>query len=195
MPFTVSVLDIGCYCKRMRAENHDIIIYMQLENIKKNNEFVWASVFVEHLNQVLHADYRLEPEYGENSPVDMHVISRSGGLPHLDLQLTHAIEVPFVALTDHMAVDFSNHPTVQAIERKQHRLQEQGANLSKLVLIIQGYMSQDVADKAFTSQFFERFKQSPFMGIYYVAPPMMSAETNESMQDSVVVTIKDAFKS
>lgn len=166
---------------------------MKFENIKKNNEFVWGSAFVNFLNKTRGADYRLEPEYGENSPVDMHVISQSGKLPHLDLQLTHAIEVPFVALEEHMEVDFSNHPTVQAIERKQKRLQEQGANLGKLVLVIQGYMNQELADQVFIEQFFKRFEESPFMGIYYVSPPMMSGETHESMQDSVVVTIKDAF--
>ena len=167
---------------------------MKLENIKKNNEFVWGSAFVNYLNQTRGADYRLEPEYGENSPVDMHVISQSGDLPHLDLQLTHAIEVPFIALQEHMKVDFSNHPTVQAIWRKQNKLQEQGANLSKLVLVIQGYMNQELADQVFNKEFLERFQSSPFMGIYYVAPPMMSAETQESMQSSVVVVIKDVFK-
>lgn len=167
---------------------------MKLENIKKNNEFVWASVFVNYLNKERSADYRLEPEYGENSPVDMHVISRGGGLPHLDLQLTHAIEVPFIALEEHMKVDFSNHPTVQAIERKQHRLQEQGANLGKLVLVIQGYMDQKLADQVFNSKFKEQFKDSPFMGIYYVAPPMMSDETKEVMQSGVVMAIKDVFR-
>ncbi len=166
---------------------------MRLENIKKNNEYVWASVFVNYLNKQRSSDYRLEPEYGENSPVDMHVISLSGKLPHLDLQLTHAIELPFVALEEHMRVDFSNHPTVLAIQKKQLRLEEQGADLSKLVLIIQGYMNQELADQVFDQNFISKFAKSSFRGIYYVAPPMMSGETNESMQDSVVITIKDAF--
>ena len=165
-----------------------------MENIKKNNEFVWASVFVNYLNKIRSADYHLEPEYGENSPVDMHVISQSGELPHLDLQLTHAIEVPFVALEEHMKVDYSNHPTVQAIVRKQTKLEEQGANLGKLVLVIQGYMNQELADKVFNSDFKKRFQDSPFMGIYYVAPPMMSDETQEVIQNGVVMTIKDVFK-
>ncbi len=166
---------------------------MRLENIKKNNEFVWASVFLNYLNKNHDADYRLEPEYGENSPVDMHVISQSGKLPHLDLQLTHAIEVPFVALTEHMAVDYTNHPTVQAIQRKQQRLEEQHANLGKLVLVIQGYMNQELANQVFDQKFLDMFTDSPFQGIYYVAPPMISAETNELMQDGVVVEIKSAF--
>jgi hypothetical protein len=166
---------------------------MKLENIKKNNEFVWASVFVNYLNNTHDYDYHLEPEYGENSPVDMHVISQSGKLPHLDLQLTHAIEVPFVALEDHMKVDFSNHPTVQAIQRKQQKLEEQGANLAKLVLVIQGYMDKELALQVFNEEFRKRFKDSPFLGIYYVAPPMMSDETKEVMQSGVVIAIKDVF--
>lgn len=167
---------------------------MTNENIKKNDEHVWASIFVNYLNKTRQADYKIVPELAENSPIDMHAVSSSGKNPHLDLQLTHAIEVPFIALKEHMDVDFSSHPTIMAIERKFNRLSEQGVDLSRIVLVIQGFMSHKQAEKVFTHQAFDKYKTYPFAGIYYVSPPMISGETQESLQDGFVIPIKDFFE-
>ncbi len=166
---------------------------MDLQSIKKNNEYVWAEVFIDFINKKHSADYTIEPELGESSPVDMYAISKSGKFPQLNLQLTHAVEVPFVAVQKHEDVDFSNHPTIEAIEHKTQKLTNQGADLSQIVLVVQGYMNQELADNVFDQEVFTKFKNYPFAGIYYVAPPMISAETNELMQDGVVVAIKDYF--
>lgn len=162
-------------------------------NTKKNSEYVWASTFVNYVNKTQGTNYRVIPEQEENSPVDMHLICESCAHQHLDLQLTHAIEVPFIALQDHMDVDYSKHPTIEAIEHKTIRLTEQKADLSKIILIIQGYMNPEMASKVFADKVFAKYKQSRFAGIYYVAPPMISGETDEFVQDGLVVSIKDYF--
>lgn len=166
---------------------------MDLQNIKKNNEYVWAEVFIDFINKKYSSDYTIEPELGESSPIDMYAISKSGKFPQLNLQLTHAVEVPFVAVQKHEDVDYSKHPTIEAIEHKLKKLTHQGADLGQIILVIQGYMNQELANEVFTHKAFDKFKTYPFAGIYYVAPPMISAETNELMQDGVVVVIKDYF--
>ncbi len=166
---------------------------MSLQNTKKNSEFVWASAFVNHINKEHGTRYEIVPELGENSPIDMHLECADCSDKHLDLQLTHAIEVPFVALQEHMDVDYSKSPTIDAIERKTEKLTEQGADLGNIILIIQGYMNGAQAGQVFSDEAFAKFKDSKFAGIYYVAPPMMSAETEEFIQDGLVVPIKEYF--
>lgn len=166
---------------------------MTFENTKKNSELVWASTFVNYINKTQKTNYQIHPELGENSPIDMHLECARCTEQHLDLQLTHAIEVPFIALQEHSAVDYSKQPTIDAIERKKERLLSQGANLGEIVLIIQGYMNEVQAREVFRDPTFEKFKSYPFAGIYYVSPPMISAETNEHMQEGVVIPIKSYF--
>jgi hypothetical protein len=166
---------------------------MTLESTKKNSEFVWASTFVNYINKTHGTNYEITPELGENSPVDMHLECARCSEQHVDLQLTHAIEVPFVALQEHSAVDFSKQPTMDAIDRKKEKLQSQGADLSQIILIIQGYMSAAQAEAVFSDQAFAKYKEFPFAGIYYVSPPMISGETDEYMQDGVVIPIKEFF--
>ncbi len=167
---------------------------MTFENTKKNSELVWASTFVNYINKTQRTNYQINPELGENSPIDMHLECARCTEQHLDLQLTHAVEVPFVALQEHSAIDYSKQPTVDAIERKKEKLLSQGANLAEIILIIQGYMSETQAKEVFKDSIFEKYQSYPFAGIYYVSPPMISAETNEHMQDGVVIPIKSYFK-
>lgn len=163
---------------------------MELSNIKKNNEHVWASIFTRYINEEFKANYRLVPELQENSPVDMHMVSDDAAEPHLELQLTHAVEVPFVALQNHTDVDYSKQPTIDAIERKLVKLTEQGADLSKIILIIQGYMNKISAQQVFDDVAFHKYAFSPFQAIYYVSPSAVAAETNQLVGEGVVVPIK-----
>lgn len=166
---------------------------MDFQNTKKNSEFVWASTFVNYINKTHQTSYEITPELGENSPIDMHLECARCAEQHLDLQLTHAVEVPFVALHEHSAIDYSKQPTMDAIERKKAKLESQGAYLNEIILIIQGYMSQAQASEVFSDEAFKKYRSYPFAGIYYVSPPMIAAETDEYMQDGVVVPIKDFF--
>lgn len=166
---------------------------MTFENTKKNSELVWASTFVNYLNKQHKTNYQINPELGENSPIDMHLECPRCTEQHLDLQLTHAVEVPFVALQEHSAIDYSKQPTIDAIERKKEKLLSQGANLQDIILIIQGYMSETQAKRVFADEVFEKYQSYPFAGIYYVSPPMISGETAEYMQDGVVIPIKSYF--
>ncbi len=165
------------------------------ENTKKNSEFVWASTFVNQINKDQGTNYRVIPELGENSPVDMHLVCESCSHQHLDLQLTHAVEVPFIALQAHTGEDYSKHPTIEAIDRKTEKLTQQKADLKKIILLVQGYMNPTLASEVFTDKSFDKYKQSDFAGIYYVAPPMISGETDEFVQDGLVVPIKNYFSS
>ncbi len=166
---------------------------MSFESTKKNSEYVWASAFVNYVNKTQGTNYQIVPELEENSPVDMHMVCESCTHQHLDLQLTHAIEVPFMALEEHMDVDYSKHPTIEAIDRKTEKLGDQGANFTRIVLIIQGYMNAAQAEKVFADPAFDKYKNSQFAGIYYVSPPMISGETDEFVQDGLVVPIKNYF--
>ncbi len=166
---------------------------MYNEETKRNNEHVWASVFVHEINRQYGFDYTLVPERGEESPVDMYAVSAGAHLPQLAMQLTHAVELPFIAYETTTSADYTKHPTIDAIERKFEKLQRQGANLSELILIVQGYMNKESATKVFAEPVFNRYKKYPFQGIYYVAPPMMSGDTNESLQKGFIIPIKDAF--
>jgi|GEM_PF-1260401 hypothetical protein len=167
---------------------------MDFENTKKNSEFVWASTFVNFINKTHGTNYEITPELGENSPIDMHLECAQCVEQHLDLQLTHAVEVPFVALHEHSAIDYSKQPTIDAIERKKEKLEAQGADLANIILIIQGYMSASQAKEVFKDKTFDKYKKYPFAGIYYVSPPMINGETDEFMQDGNVVAIKEFFK-
>lgn len=166
---------------------------MDFLNTKKNSEYVWASTFVNYINRTHGTSYQINPELAENSPVDMHLYCPACADQHLDLQLTHAIEVPFVALQEHMPIDYSKQPTKDAIARKTDKLTAQGIDLSKIILIIQGYMNAPQAQSVFNHKDFDEYQASPFAGIYYVSPPMISGETAEYMQDGLVVPIKDFF--
>lgn len=166
---------------------------MNGQESKRNNEHIWASVFVNEINRQHNFDYFLVPERGENSPVDMYAVSKSEKFPQLALQLTHAVELPFMAYQEPVAADYTKHPTVEAIERKHHKLVHQGENLNKLILIVQGYMNHDTARTVFADPSFEKFRNYSFQGIYYVAPAMMSGDTDESLQEGYIVAIKDAF--
>ena len=83
---------------------------------------------------------------------------------------------------------------MEAIDRKLEKLQSQGADLTGIILVIQGYMSSAQAQEVFKDQAFAKYRQYPFAGIYYVSPPMISGETDEYMQDGVVIPIKEFFK-
>lgn len=167
---------------------------MYEEETKRNNEHVWASVFVTEINKQHHFDYKLIPERGENSPVDMYAVSESGKLPQLQLQLTHAVELPFMAYEEPISADYTKHPTVEAIERKYEKLERQGADLSNLILVVQGYMNYETALTVFADKTFKKFKDYLFQGIYYSAPAMLSGDTQESLQEGYIIAIKDAFK-
>lgn len=167
---------------------------MYSEETKRNNEFVWASVFVSSINDSYGFDYTLVPERGEQSPVDMYAVSHSGKLPQLKLQLTHAVELPFIAYEEAAkGANYTKQPTIEAIERKYEKLHRQGADLSELILVIQGYMNHDTAHAVFSDKDFDKYAQYPFAGIYYVAPSMMSGDTEESVQEGYAIAIKDAF--
>ncbi len=166
---------------------------MYFDETKRNNEHVWASVFVHSINQDHGFDYTLVPERGENSPVDMYAVSDSGKFPQLALQLTHAVELPFMAYEKAATANYSKQPTIDAIERKYEKLINQGADLGKIILIVQGYMNLEASKVAFADEAFMKFKQYPFAGIYYVVPPMFADESDETLQDGLVMEIKDAF--
>ena len=166
---------------------------MYSEETKRNNEHVWASIFVHEINQQHGFDYTLVPERGEESPVDMYAVSDSGKFPRLELQLTHAVELPFMAYEQPISADYTKHPTIEAIERKYTKLERQHADLSRLILVIQGYMNHDAARTVFADKVFDKYKSYPFKGIYYTAPAMMSGDTDESLQEGYTIAIKDAF--
>lgn len=166
---------------------------MYSEEIKRNNELVWASVFIHEINNQNNFDYTLIPERGENSPVDLYAVSQSKKFPELRLQLTHAVELPFISYEQPTTADYSKQPTIDAIERKFEKLTHQGVDLSNLILIIQGYMNKDTATIVFADESFEKYRAYPFKGIYYVSPAVMSGDTDESLQDGYIVAIKDAI--
>lgn len=171
---------------------------MYNEETKRNNELVWASVFAHQINQQYDFDYQLVPEHGENSPVDIYMVSKSDAHPQMALQLTHAVELPFIAYDDEAAsANYTKQPTIDAIERKHEKLLHQHIDLSQLILVIQGYMNKETAEQVFADSSFKKFKKYEFAGIYYVAPPMLSSEdggANESLQDGYIVPIKSAFE-
>jgi hypothetical protein len=164
------------------------------EEHKRNDEYVWSSIFCSELNKIYGFDYTLHPEHNEDSPIDMNLASLSGKYPQLEVQLTHAVELPFIALESHDSADYSGRPTIEAIERKYEKLTRQGADLTRLILLVQGYMSHEAAIKAFADPAFEKYRSYPFKGIYYSAPAMMSGDTLESLQEGYIIAIKDAFR-
>jgi hypothetical protein len=166
---------------------------MYNEETKRNNEHVWATVFITNINAIFDFDYYLIPERGEKSPVDMYAKSRSGKFKELKLQLTHAVELPFVNYEEAKSANYSRQPTIDAIERKYEKLHRQGANISELILVIQGYMNQDTACAVFSDESFSKYTEYPFAGIYYVAPYMLSGDSDESLQNGYIVAIKEAF--
>lgn len=166
---------------------------MFVPETKKNDEHVWASVFVTSINQDHGFDYTLIPERGEDSPVDMYAVSKSGKYPKLSLQLTYAVELPFIAYETPQTANYTRQPTIDAIDRKYEKLTRQGAELSNLILVVQGYMNLETAKATFADEQFLKYKDYPFAGIYYVVPPMFSDESDESLQDGLVMEIKDAF--
>lgn len=166
----------------------------QSEENKRNNEHVWASVFVREINKQYGFDYFLKPERGENTPVDMYAFSESENLPTLELQLTHAVELQFMAYEQTQDPNYTEKPTIDAIERKNEKLQRQGEDLSRLILVIQGYMNHSTANKVFKDKVFDKYADYDFKGIYYVAPSMMSGDTDESFQDGYIIAIKNAFQ-
>ncbi|MDQ3018482.1 MAG: hypothetical protein M3Q64_01275 [bacterium] len=162
-------------------------------NLKKNTERIWALVFVDYINKKFGCDYMVAAEFDENSFVDVRAVSESGDHPTLEMQLTYAIEMPFIAY-EPSDLDYTKKPTQEAIDRKMEKFEERGVDASNLILIIQGYMNRGNAKKAFADSSFKEYAHYPLKGIYYVSPPMISGETNESLQQGMVVSIKDAFE-
>lgn len=166
---------------------------MYAQETKKNDEHVWASIFVAEINYDYDFDYTLVPERTEESPVDMYAVSKSGKFPKLSLQLTHAVELPFIAYETPQTANYSRQPTIDAIERKYEKLSRQGVDLGSLILVVQGYMNLETAKATFADEHFMKYQDYPFKGIYYVVPPMFSDETDETLQDGLVMEIKNAF--
>jgi hypothetical protein len=169
----------------MNGQNH--------EESKKQSEQVWARILAGELNKEKGSDYTVYPELSENSPVDVFLISPSKQFPILNLQLTHAVEVPFIVKDEKLPPDYTNFPTAEAIERKKNKLLNQGAELQEIVLVIQGYMEYDAALASFADKSFARYHQFPFKGIYYVSPTMVNGETGSEAQHGYIIKIKDPF--
>ncbi len=104
------------------------------------------------------------------------------------------MELPFIAYETPQTANYSKQPTVDAIERKYEKLTRQRAKLEDLILVVQGYMNLEMAKATFADEDFLKYRDYPFAGIYYVVPPMFSGESDETLQDGLVMEIKDAFK-
>lgn len=160
--------------------------------IKKNTERIWTLAWVRYVNIKLNADYEIEPEYDELTMVDMHAVSKSGKFSKLDMQLTFAIEMPFIAY-ESAEIDWTKKPTLEAIDRKLTKCETRGMDCKFLILIIQGYMNKKQVKIAFADPEFKKYAHYPFRGIYYVSPPMISGDTKENLQGGTVYAIKKAF--
>lgn len=160
---------------------------------KKQLEQIWSKVFVSKINEEQGFDYEVVVEPEEMSPIDVMAISKSGKFPQLKLQLTFAIETPFIAYPP-MASDYTKVPTQRAIDKKIEKYGNQQVDMSDIILLVQGYMSSKAVKFSFADSSFKEYAHYPFKGIYYVSPPMFSGETNEQLQGGVLVTIKDAFE-
>jgi hypothetical protein len=166
---------------------------MEDEIPKKDSEQRWAKILSESLNSQKQSDYAVYPELSENAPVDAYLFSPSKKFPTLNLQLTHAVEVPFIAKDEKQSADYTNLPTAEAIERKKNKLIAQGAELAEIVLVIQGYMDFDSAKKSFDSEGFQKYSTFPFKGIYYISPTMLDAADGTEVQHGFALQIKDPF--
>jgi hypothetical protein len=162
--------------------------------LKKRKELIWTQVFIEHINKEFGFDYVAEMYDFEDQPVDAVAVSARGIYPKLKFQLTYAVEVPFAYKGVSTEPDYSIKPTRDAIERKAEKFMNHNIYMDDIILIVEGYMSEEQARQDFTEDFKLKCAEYYFQGIYYVAPKMVSAETQEAFQESYIVTLKDAFK-
>lgn len=165
------------------------------DKLKKEKEYVWADIFVDHINKEHGFDYVVELYEAEDQPIDALAISARNQFPKLKMQLTYAIEVPFVYNgVKSQSPDYSTKPTEEAIEKKFHKFMHHHIYMHDIILIIEGYMNEEHAKEVFTDEIKKKYGAYLFQGIYYVSPTMKSDETGEVLQSSYIIPLKDAFK-
>jgi hypothetical protein len=162
--------------------------------LKKRKEYLWTAVFIAHINKQYGFDYVAEIYESEDEPIDTVAVSATATYPKLKFQLTYAVELPFAYKGNEIEPDYSAKPTVEAIERKNEKFQNHHIYMDDIILIVEGYMNEEQARSAFPEELREKYKDYYFQGIYYVAPKMISDDSKEAIQESYVITLKDAFK-
>ncbi|MEK7555636.1 MAG: hypothetical protein AAB516_02350 [Patescibacteria group bacterium] len=137
---------------------------------QKEFELMYAEAFLEWINKIYDYDYRAKlPRISENSnmpDIDVEGISAKG-LDKLYLQFSQDRRPK-----NGKAYDGSFNPNQigKVIEDKTFKYKEK--DISKIILIIQGSATEDIAERIIKSQSLSlKYQTSEFRGIYYLSPP------------------------
>jgi hypothetical protein len=165
-------------------------------NSKSNHELIWAHYFIFHLNNEKSFDY--EVEKGPNDLTDVYARSKSSRFPELKLQLTWALEKDFSPKTIIKDLKFSTGTILKTVERKYEKYSRQGKSdlLKKVILVIQGDLPRGWNDLVDDEDIKREIAGYPFLGIYYVTPPVLrsSIEDRTPISDNgFIISFKDPF--
>lgn len=151
----------------------DIVKSIKRQSTKQNHELIWSYTFVYHINKQRGSDY--EVEEGPNDITDVYAVSKSGQFSNLKLQLTWAKEKNFNFKIKRKILNFSTDNILEAVDRKFKKYNNQGKfkEVKEIVLLIQGDLPEGWQDKIYEDEKkLKKIKQYPFLGIYYISPPV-----------------------
>lgn len=173
-----------------------------LENIESqptsqlNHELIWAHFFIYHLNNEKSFDY--EVEEGPNDLTDVYAKSESGKFPDLKLQFTWVVEKDFSPKIITKDLEFNTEIILETIKRKYEKYSQQGKSdlLKEIILVIQGDLPRGWNDLVNDEDTKKEIVKYPFLGIYYVTPPVLrsSADNRTIIKDNgFILCFKDPF--
>ena len=162
---------------------------------KEKDELAWSVAFTEGINFIYRFDYMAEPYPDESSIIDTKAVSVSGQYPILDIQLTHDKEIDFQPTGQIKNVKFSREVLEEAINRKTAESLEKYSKqeVGNTILVIQGYMPRQWANKINNRELTQAHKDNAFKGIYYVVPPLTSEDGQIEEETGFVMPIKDCL--
>lgn len=166
----------------------EIIKSIENKSTKQNHELIWAYFFVTHINKKKGSDY--EVEEGPNNITDVYAISKSEKFNNLKLQLTWAKEQDFNPKVKIKTLEFSTKVILEAVERKIKKYSNQHVTkeLEEVVLIVQGHLPEGWQDLVEDKNVLDKIRESMFLGVYYVSPPVYSSL---GLSDGFIIPFKE----
>lgn len=159
-----------------------------LDMKKTDHENLWGELFISFINQEKGLDYDIHNNKEENSDIDVFAKSKSGKYPDASLQLTYAREQDFSIKNRPRENTYSKDIIIDAIDRKIHKCSD------KIILVIQGYMSESWIGDVFNQDLFDEIKKYKLRGIYYITPPCLKNINGENVKsEGFCLCLKDGF--
>ena len=154
----------------------------------------WTQVFIDYINQENNTDYiYAKPnQIAGWADIDAEATSPSKKSPQLFIQLTRDSRLDRVVKVGKYQTPVFNSDNIwTAISEKEQKYLKQGKDFTKIILLVQGTMSESSVPFEFTQSLFDNCLKSSFKGIYYLsAPRMVGFKGDNHFEDWLIKELK-----